>query len=47
MASSRLLQQRIDVEEKRREEAIEQLTSFMTEAITTVSNRMEVPRHAS
>eukprot|EP00913_Durusdinium_trenchii_P010386 g9737.t1 len=36
-----LLQQRIDVEEKRREEAIEQLTSFMTEAITTVSNRME------
>ncbi|CAK9082445.1 unnamed protein product [Durusdinium trenchii] len=41
MASSRLLQQRIDVEEKRREEAIEQLTSFMTEAITTVSNRME------
>lgn len=29
------------MEEKKRSEAIEQLTSFMTEAITTVSNRME------
>jgi hypothetical protein len=37
----RLLQQRINLEGKKREEAIEQLTNFMTDAIKTVSNRME------
>lgn len=36
-----LLQQRINLEGKKREEAIEQLTNFMTDAIKTVSNRME------
>ena len=39
----RLLQQRISLEEKRRDQAIEQLTTFMTDAINTVSNRMEEP----
>lgn len=42
-AVPRLLQQRISLEEKRRDQAIEQLTTFMTDAINTVSNRMEEP----
>ncbi|CAJ1338238.1 unnamed protein product, partial [Effrenium voratum] len=33
--------QLIDAERRTRESAVEQLTAFMTQAITTVSNRME------